>query len=235
MDPQVSQAKPVITARGIGVRGPWGPVYGPVDLDIPEGGLSVLLCPPGEGRTALLMTLAGRMRPETGTLTVCGHTRARDVFPAAAIAGIDELDPIPEAVTVSDLITERLRWNAKWYKVIRSASDDDLRRVCGPVFGDLALPELGRYVDGLTERDQLLLRIALANLNRPPLLVVGGLDAVAADDERADVLGRLIALGGGQTVVTGSVNPLPDDAGCLQIPVANTAPEQLAGRREGAR
>ena len=232
MDPQLS---PAITARGIGVRGPWGPVYGPVDLDIAAGGLTVLLCPPGHGRTALLMTLAGRMRPDTGTLTVCGRTRSRDVFAAAAIAGVDELDPVPEAVTVRDLLTERLRWNANWYKVIRGATDDDMRRVCGPVFGDLALPESKRYVDDLTERDQLLLRVALANLNRPPLLVVGGLDAVAADAERADLLGRLIALGADQTVVTASVNPLPDGDDCVQIPVTNTAPGELAGQPKGER
>ena len=39
-----------IVARGIRVNGPWGPVYGPVDLDIDEGGVTVLLCEASSGR-----------------------------------------------------------------------------------------------------------------------------------------------------------------------------------------
>ena len=77
------------------MSGPWGPVYGPLDLDVAEGGLTILNCPAGSGRTALLMTLAGRMRPVGGTLSVFGLTRAREVFAVSALAGIDELDTVP--------------------------------------------------------------------------------------------------------------------------------------------
>lgn len=225
-------AESAVIARGIGVTGLWGPVYGPVDLEFASGGVTVLLCPPGPGRTALVMTLAGRMKPGTGTLTVLGRTKAREIFAAAAIAGVDELDPIPDAVTVRDLVTERLRWNAKWYKMIRRADDVDLRRVCDPVFGDVPPPGLDRYVDDLGELGQTLLRVALANLNRPELLVVGSLDDVSADADRALLLQRLVALGARQTVITSSVNPLPDDVGCVQVPVANTAPG--AAEQKGA-
>lgn len=68
-------AVPAVIARGIRMRGPWGPVYGPVDLEIEDGGLTVLVCPAGSGRTALLMTLAGRMAPVSGELTVFGRRR----------------------------------------------------------------------------------------------------------------------------------------------------------------
>jgi ABC-type multidrug transport system ATPase subunit len=221
-----------VTARGIGVKGLWGPVYGPVDLDVPAGGVTVLQCPPGSGRVALLMTLAGRMKPETGTLTVCGRTRARDVFAASAIAGIEELDSVPEAVTVRDLITERLRWNAKWYKMIRRADAADLRTVCEPTFGAVPLPELGQYLDDIGELSRTLLQVALANLNRPELLVVGSIDDVSADGDRAVLLERLIALGEHQTVITTTVNPLPDDAGYRQIPVAITA--EFSAQQKGS-
>ena len=97
------------------MRGPWGPVYGPVDLDVPAAGVTVMVCPAGSGRTALSMTLAGRMRPTSGSLSVFGRTRARDIFAVAALAGIDELDTVAESVTVGDLITEQLRWDAPWY------------------------------------------------------------------------------------------------------------------------
>ena len=99
-------APPAVVARGIGLRGPWGPVYGPVDLEIPQGGLNVLICPAGSGRTALLMTIAGRMEPKDGQLSVFGATRADDIFALFALAGIDELDTVPESVTVRDLPSE---------------------------------------------------------------------------------------------------------------------------------
>ncbi len=188
------------------MHGPWGPVYGPVDLDVDAGGVTALVCPAGSGRTALLLTLAGRMRPATGELTVLGRTRAKDIFAASALAGIDELDTVAESVTVRDLITEQLRWDAKWYQLVRRADEADLATVCGPVFGDLPLPPLGEYFEELSELDRLLLRIALANTSRPPLLVVGHLDFVTSDRNRAVLIDRLVDLGRQQTVITATVN-----------------------------
>ena len=200
-----------ITARGIRMRGPWGPVYGPIDLDIEAGGVSVLRYPTGTGRTALLMTLAGRMKPVEGQITVFGKTKATDIFKASALACIDELDTVAESVTVRDLITEQKRWDASWYRFIGPADQTDLTRLCAPVFGDVDLPKLTAYFDELTELEQTLLRIALANTATPPLLVVGNLDHITDDGNRATVLGRLIALGEQQTVITATVNGVSAD------------------------
>ncbi len=222
-----------VSARGIRMRGPWGPVYGPVDLDVEAGGVTVLVCPAGTGRTALLMTLAGRMRPDAGELEVFGRRRARDIFAASALAGIDELDSVAESVTVQDLITEQLRWDAAWYRMVRRAGEADLARVCAPVFGELPPPPLGEYVEELTELDRLLLRIALANTGRPELLVVGNLDYVTSDANRDVLVERLIDLGRGQTVVTATVNGVAGHAVRAQLPVANTTRADLATQREG--
>lgn len=193
------------------MRGPWGPVYGPIDLDIAAGGVSVLRYPTGTGRTALLMTLAGRMKPVEGQVSVFGHTKATDIFKASALACIDELDTVAESVTVRDLITEQKRWDAPWYRFIGPADDTDLATLCAPVFGDVGLPKLTAYFDELTELEQTLLRIALANTATPPLLVVGNLDHITDDENRTIVLQRLIALGETQTVVTASVNGVAAD------------------------
>lgn len=214
------------------MRGPWGPVYGPVDLEVEAGGVTVLVCPAGSGRTALTMTLAGRMRPKSGTLSVFGRTRVQDIFAAAALAGIDELDTVAESVTVRDLITEQLRWDANWYKLIRRADEADLVRVCGPVFGELPLPPLSEYVEELTELDGLLLRIALANTGRPPLLVVGNLEQVTSDRNRDLLIGRLVDLGHTQTVLTASVNGVTGHP-VRQVPVANVSRAELAGQQKG--
>ncbi|MET0699073.1 MAG: hypothetical protein ABWY93_05360 [Mycobacterium sp.] len=216
-----------VTARAITVRGPWGPVYGPTDLDVDAGGVTVLGCPAGSGRTALLMTLAGRMRPMAGELTVFGHTRAKDIFGVSALAGIDELDTVAEAVTVRDLITEQLRWNAPWYRLIRRAEQSDLATVCGPVFGELPLPPLTEYFDELSELDRLLLRISLANTGRPPLLVVGNLDFVTSDRNRDLLVGRLVDLGRQQTVITATVNGVAGHDVRL-LPVTNTSRSETA-------
>lgn len=219
------------------MKGPWGPVYGPIDLDVDAGGVTVLRCPAGSGRTALLMTLAGRMRPMGGNLTVMGRTRATEIFANSALAGVDELDTVAESVTVRDLITEQLRWDAAWHRLIPRADETDLSRVCGPVFGDLPLPPLTEYVEELTELDGLLLRIALANTARPELLVVGNLDQVASDANRATLLGRLIELGREQTVITASVNAVVghiDGPGVrAELPVHNVTRAELVGQQQG--
>jgi energy-coupling factor transporter ATP-binding protein EcfA2 len=221
-----------VTARAITMRGPWGPVYGPLDLDITAGGVTVLLCPPGSGRTALLMTLAGRMRPVSGSLSVFGRTRVRDIFANAALAGIDELDTVAESVTVRDLITEQLRWDAKWYKLIGRAGEEDLERVCRPVFGELPLPPLSEFVEELTELDGLLLRVALANTGRPPLLVVGNLEQVTSDRSRDLLVARLVELGRDQTVVTAGVNDVRGHP-VVQIAVENATRAELAEPQKG--
>jgi hypothetical protein len=159
------------------------------------------------------MTLAGRMKPMGGSLEVLGQTRAPAIFGRSALAGVEEIDRVSESVTVRDLITEQMRWDAAWYRVVPRADVDDLTRVCGPVFGAQPLPELTTYVDQLTQLDAILLRIALANTAVPPLLVVGSLDQVDEDGSRAELVRRLVDLGARQTVVTASANPIPDGLG----------------------
>ena len=215
------------------MKGPWGPVYGPIDLDIAEGGLTVLVCPAGSGRTALLMTLAGRMSPVSGQLTVFGRSRTKDIFPLAGLAGIDELDTVAESVTVRDLVTEQLRWDAAWYRLIRRADQGDLNALCANVFGDLPVPPLTEYVEEISELDRMLLRVALANTGRPALLVVGNIDYVTSDVNRDVLVERLIALGQQQTVVTATVNGVDGRAVRAQVHVANTSRPELAGLQKG--
>ncbi|OAN31627.1 hypothetical protein A4X20_28965 [Mycolicibacterium iranicum] len=221
-----------IVARAITMRGPWGPVYGPVDLEIAAGGVTVLVCPPGWGRTALLMTLAGRMRPAAGSLSVFGKTRATDIFGRAALAAVEDLDSVSESVTVGDVITEQLRWDAPWYKLIRRADSAALAKTCAPVFGELPLPPLSEYVEELSELDGVLLRIALANTGQPPLLIVGDIDQVTHDHSRELLVSRLVELGRDQTVVTASANSLTGHAVRL-IPVENTSRAEQAGQQKG--
>lgn len=218
----MSQMSPpaAVTALGITQTGPWGRVYGPLDLTVLLGGLTILQAPAGPGRTALQMTLAGRMKPKSGSLTVMGRTGATKIFGVAALAAIDDLDSVYASVRVRDLVTERLRWDASWYRLIRRADQAAYERVCGPVFGDRALPSLDDYVENLSELDGILLRVALANTRRPPLLVVGNIDQVTSDQNQRVLVRRLAALGQEQTVITCTVNHVDPALGHRsQIPV----------------
>jgi hypothetical protein len=174
------------------------------------------------------------MKPAGGILSVFGATRAKDIFAKAALAGIDEIDTVSESVTVRDLITEQLRWDASWYRLISRAGQDELKTLCGRVFGDLPLPPLAEYVEQLSELDQLLLRIALANTKRRPLLVVGNLDFVTSDANRDALIERLVDLGRSQTVVTATVNGVQGHDVRTQIVVANADRAELLDSRKGS-
>ncbi|MFT4086340.1 MAG: ATP-binding cassette domain-containing protein [Gordonia sp. (in: high G+C Gram-positive bacteria)] len=201
---------PLLDAVEIGVRAPWGRIYGPTSVIVPAGGVTVLQGSEGRGRTALLLTLAGRMKPSSGTLTAFGHDNdARRIFKRAAIAYINEIDSIAQGIRVRDVLTEQLRWGSPWCKFVPRATDDDLERLCRPVFGDLRLPSLNAVVEELPELTSALLRIAMADVRRPELLVVGGVDKLARDESSDKLMERLIELGREQTVITSDVNGAP--------------------------
>lgn len=216
---------PAVVARGLRQKGPWGDVFGPLDLDIPAGGLTVLRAPAGPGRTALQMTLAGRMKAAAGELNVFGRTTARDVFGVSALAAIESLDSVYASVRVVDLVTEQVRWDAPWYKVVRKVGPEGYERVCRPVFGDLPLPPLDEYVENLDELSGILLRVALANTHWPPLLVVGNIDQVTSDENQRVLVRRLADLGAQQTVVTCTVNHVDPELGYRVLLPVDLDPE----------
>ena len=208
----------LVSARAIELHGPRGHVFGPLDLDIDQGGVTVVAGQAGAARTALLMALCGRMRLTRGSLTVLGfENKPTKVLARSAIACMNELDEVQPSVTVRDLVTEQKRWNSPWYKFVPRVDEEGVADMCSEVFGDVPIPPLNAFVDDLPEIAQLLLRIAVANTHRPPLLVVGRIDKVADDAERETLLERLVALGEQQSVITADVNPQKPDSGVRAV------------------
>lgn len=197
----------VITARNLYLDADRGRVYGPLDLDIPRGCLTVLTGPAGSGKTALLLTLVGRMKPSRGSqLSVLGrHLPAERLAvqhrtSATGFAGLDDLD---EEVSVRDCVRERMAWLAPWYQIVRRPSEEQIAAICAATFGDVPIPAGRQIVHELDESSNLLLRIALAMMSKPDIIVVDQIDQLLDTRERDIVWHRLKSLAAdGLTIIT---------------------------------
>ena len=202
-------AEIAIRATDLGLKSSDGPVYGPVTLEIAAHRLTVLRAEPGSGRTCLLLTLAGRMKPSSGTLTVLGPTRRRKIFGACAVAGFPEIDTLEPAVTVHALLAEQESWMTPWWKPHGRITAERAHELLAPVYGDLEQPDMHTEIGELGEFDVMLLRLALAYREGTSILVVDDLEQLRLSDERLALVRRLDALTERRTVVLGAVDDLP--------------------------
>jgi ABC-type multidrug transport system ATPase subunit len=105
----------IVSTRGLGLATRRGWVFRDLSFDLGAGSVGALLGPTGSGKTALLLALAGRMRPTAGSATVAGLDLGRDlrrvrrVTGMGLIAGINDLD---DQLTAFDHVREQLllRW-----------------------------------------------------------------------------------------------------------------------------
>ncbi|WP_066903995.1 hypothetical protein [Mycolicibacterium houstonense] len=202
------QVTPQITAVGLGVDGEHGPLFSGVDLALTPG-FHAIQMPGGWGQTALLLTLAGRLAPTHGTVTVCGDTRPREIRKHCAIAAFDDIDELEDAVTVRTVLAEQRRWLAPWYRRVSPEAGD---AALAEVFGDLTPPAPGTYISELSDLDLFLLKVTLALFSNRPILVVGDLEQVRDNCRRALAVERLGAIATQRSVVVGVTNPLGIEA-----------------------
>ncbi|GAB3623114.1 hypothetical protein GCM10027418_11960 [Mariniluteicoccus endophyticus] len=208
-----------ILARGLRLTGDRGPVFGPLDLDLPYGGLAVLAGPEGSGRTCLLLTLCGRMAPTAGDLVVLDHhlPRGRRTLhkesTLAHFAGIDDLD---EGLTVHEVLAERAGLITPLWRRPPATDDEGIQEICRPVFGTRTTPPANEKIWHLAPLDVTLLQISLALMGRPRLLVVDDIDTLTDPDEQRVVWDGLarVARTAGTTVVAASttVDAVPPEA-----------------------
>lgn len=222
---QPAPRRAVVQAKDLTLTSARGTVYGPVSLHVREGDLVVLQGPQGSGRTSLLLTLAGRMRPDRSTrqLTVLGHELPRERYAVqklAAVAGFDAIDRLDDSVTVADTLRERLTWLTPWYRRAPRLTEQTYRDAASAVFGERPLPALDTVVWDLDEVDAMLLRITVAMLAKPRLLVVDDLDQVHDAARRQLVWDSLTGLAATGVTVIASVA----SAGEVQAMTWQTSP-----------
>ncbi|WP_051260096.1 hypothetical protein [Corynebacterium sputi] len=203
----------VVLARGLGVTASEGPVFGPIDIAVPAAGITVLSGHGGSGRTALALTIAGRMKSTEGQLMVLGYTERKDIRPRVAIAGVDQIDEIDRNLTVRNVLTEHLYWTRNPLKRTKKVDEGYLEDIAGDFYGTRSLPPLDAYVSQLPGIDRLMLRVALAlhpaSTEEIGLLVVDDLEQVHELDERILLLSRLVEVSYRIPVIINAVNPLP--------------------------
>ena len=116
----MTSAAPILRLRGVHTHiGPYHILHG-VDLDVPRGGVTMLLGRNGAGKTTTLRTVMGLWQASAGSIEFDGRDITRQATPAVARHGIAY---VPENMGIfSDLtVAENLRLAA------RSGAIDDTR------------------------------------------------------------------------------------------------------------
>jgi len=195
-------ATAAIAARGLGLRTGAGWVYRGVDLEVPAGSLAVVTGPARSGKTALLLTVAARMRAGEGELCVAGLDARRRPGRARRLTGLGEfrgVNDLDETLTVADQVMMELALHGRHW---RGAHVDEVLEPLG-----LSLDH-NAVVRSLGAADRLLLGAALGCITRPPVLVLDELDEDTTPEETAAVLTALRALTAtGTTVLAGTLDP----------------------------
>ncbi|MEW1750059.1 ATP-binding cassette domain-containing protein [Streptomyces angustmyceticus] len=210
-----------VVARGASVRGPRGPVFEGVDLDVPAGGLLAAHGPAGSGRTSLLLALAGRMRLSGGTIRVGGHVLPADGRRVRGLVAIARAAPAVDLegrLRVREVMAERcLTQPGVTERRIREA------------YETLALaPREADLVEDLGPADRLLLATALALAERPGALVVDDLDDGLPPDAHAPVWEALHRVREtGPTVLAGCLRPPPDTPGLTALLLPSRSRDRL--------
>ncbi|MFF4341240.1 ABC transporter ATP-binding protein [Kitasatospora sp. NPDC001540] len=208
-----------MTARGISVHGPRGPVFENVDADVPPGGLLVVHGPAGSGRTSALLALSGRMRLRTGVLRVGRHRApgagSGRVRRSVAVARADGAVAAEGRLRVRELVAERcwLDRDVTRRGVVEAA------RLLGLHLRGAALAE------DLPPLEALLLDVALALAARPPVLAVDAVDRDCPDADRARAWRALAAVTatGCTVLATAAQPPSPPPPGTVLLALPHRA------------
>jgi len=106
----VAPPGPVLVAAGLGLLTKLGWVFQDIDLTLRPASVAAIVGPAGTGRSCLLLALSGRMAPNTGTLTVAGHSfkeHSANIRALTSVARIGSLATPEAGLTVGESIVER--------------------------------------------------------------------------------------------------------------------------------
>ncbi|BBJ44437.1 hypothetical protein SSPO_071550 [Streptomyces antimycoticus] len=238
-----------VTAEGLGVRGSHGWAFRGADIAADSGALIAIEGPSGSGRTSLLLTLTGRMRPTEGH-GVVGNFRVpqqmagiRRISALAHVPGVIELDPV---LTVAEHLRERALLRRRFTDSPRGLLRPRRERAAASRAGiEAALTAAGLDLDTLPKgprtavRDlerleALRLSIALALIARPRLLAVDDADMKLSDAERERAWALLREIAEGGTTVLAVCSQAPADAAVVRTTRKSPAEQSQESQKADA-
>lgn len=163
---------PVLVATGLGRQGDSGWIFREVSVTVPPGSLVAIVGPAGSGRSSLLLTLAGRMTPTAGILSVLGHDVAddssavRELTSVARVAG--SIGPEP-ALTVRESIEERCLID----DVASAEGHTRFQQACQALQFS---PDPAALVESVVGEQATLLAVALAYVRTSAVILLDDLD-----------------------------------------------------------
>lgn len=156
------------------------------DLEI-HSGFTMLHCRRESSATTLAMTMAGRMHPKKGKVTVTGnhrvHSKMHEIHKRIAFAGVPEVTEVERLITVHTAIRERAVWAGSWWKITphnieNIAAYTEAAKLLDFHFDNATAKKT--LVGDLDPFDRAKLQVVLALISRPhPVaLLVDDIDAL---------------------------------------------------------
>lgn len=204
-----------------------------VDLAVPSGSFFGLVGPNGAGKTTTLRMLTGLLRPDAGTVAVCGADVYPDPTPVKALLGV-----VPDGLSLFERLSgaEMLQYAG----LLRGLGERESLDRAAQLLDVLGLSDdAGTLIIDYSHGMKKKAALAAALIHRPAVLVLDepfeGIDPVSSLRIRS-VLDRFLA-GGGTVLLSSHVMDLVErlcthvaviDRGCI---VAAGAVDDLRGAR----
>lgn len=191
--------KPYISVERLSMKTPFGVVYEDVSFHVEKGQVVSLFGSEGSGKTALLLTLAGRMKADSGEATVAGFELKKEYKKVRRISNltiIERVNDVPTNSRVDDILAAELQVVGK-----RSG-----KAAVSEYLADWGLEHLSqtkfRKLDTFEAR---LFDIALACAGDPELLLVDDIQEGLTQHQSIRLMKGLrnIAAARGITVIVG--------------------------------
>lgn len=197
-----------VRAEGLTLTTREGPVYTDVDLAARPGTLTVFQADSGGGRSALLLSLTGRMRPSAGSLYVDGFALPKQARKVRRISSLGLMDDV-------NALDERLRVREHLAEAVMLRNRPAGRSLVERAVEAAGVPDIDRagLSKDLTMLERRRLGLALALIAEPRLLAVDDVDGGLGTGPQADLWRTLARLAQeGLTVVATCADPRALDA-----------------------
>ncbi len=220
--------EPFIVARDLSLKMPMRSAYVDVNLDIPRGSFCSIVAQHGEGKTELLLTLAGRMKQTSGKLVVGGYSlplRRSKVRAMSGLGFFELVNEVQPVLTVQRVAAAELNLCSK-----RSGRRSVRSFLAEWGFEDVAK----RKIETLDRMTYVRFGIALGLVGDPALLVVDNIESDLTRYQSRKIMEELAGISHerGVTVVVACTDYELAAYADLAIPISDAARRQRDAIRE---